>query len=64
LRIFFGVESVLLSARNVAMIGPGVGAILSGDRAVGRTQCTGLAGRDLALTPFAIDTGDLVMLAS
>jgi hypothetical protein len=55
---------MLLSARNVAVIGPGVGAILSGDRAVRRTQCTGLTGRNLALAPFTIDAGDLVMLAS
>jgi hypothetical protein len=54
----------LFSARDVAAIGPSVGMILGGDRAVGGTECTGLTCCDVALTPFAIYTSYLMMFAS
>lgn len=63
LRILFRVELMLLLARDVAAIGAGVRMILRGDRAVCGALGTGLCAGDLALPPFPIDPGNLMMLA-
>ena len=57
--VFLVVEAVLLKAADVAMVTPGVVALLLADAPVGAVQVADLPGAQLAVAPF---DGDQVVL--